>query len=348
MKKKDERTLVILNYAMDSKNPIFSHQIEAVNNLSIFFSKVVVVTSHAGDYHVGDNVIVRPSHWVNGRPLRNMINFLRAIVPELKKNSVVFSHMTDVQSAIIGPLTKFLGIKHYLWYAHASLSPYLRWSHFWVSSILTSTAGSCPINSPKVNIVGQAINPEIFFFKTDLTQKLISGIHIGRFDPPKRIDLIIEECIKIRLMGYQISLTQIGNPSGPQFSEYQNAILQNAKRDNHDKWLIFQESIPRDHLPSILQEMDFFIHAFDGSLDKTLIEATMCGLPVLTTNAEYLREFGTWTGELTSTLSDQFNCIYKMERAEFVKELFRRRVLCLEKHSSIHWQKEVSRLLLSS
>jgi glycosyltransferase involved in cell wall biosynthesis len=199
-----------------------------------------------------------------------------------------------------------------------------------------------------VKIVGQAINPEIFFFKTNLTQKLVSGVHIGRFDPSKRIELIIQECNKIRLMGYQISLTQIGNPSSQKFSEYRDKTLRSANLCNQAGWITIQESIPRERLPKILQEMDFFIHAFDGSLDKTLIEATMCGLPVVTTNAEYLQEFGSWNADSSSSLSEQFRFIYRMERPELVKELFRRRALCIEKHSSIHWQREVSRLLLCS
>jgi hypothetical protein len=47
-----------------------------------------------------------------------------------------------------------------------------------------------------------------------------------------------------------------------------------------------------DEISKLLQQTDLFIHAFEGSLDKSLIEATFSGVTVITKNQAFLREFG--------------------------------------------------------
>lgn len=340
--KREQRSLVVINYAMDVNNSVFSHQIDTVNHLSKFFPKVVVVTSQVGSYEVAKNVIVKTCHWKKGKSIVNIVNFLLAIAPELNKNVVIFSHMTDVQAAIIAPIARILGIKHYLWYAHTTYSVFLRWSKYWVNSILTSTLGSCPVKGSKVIVVGQAINPEIFNFKRPGPKSLRLGLHFGRFDPSKRIEVIIEESYKIRKSNYEIYVTQIGSPSSRRFEKYRDQVETHLEILGNSVWFQIKPFVNRAHLPRILHNHDFFIHAYNGSLDKSLIEATMCGLPVLTTNQEYLMEFGTWTGDVSSTLSEQYLCLAKMDETLLNLELLNRREKCIKFHSISHWALEVS------
>jgi hypothetical protein len=49
---------------------------------------------------------------------------------------------------------------------------------------------------------------------------------------------------------------------------------------------------------NILNSHDVFVHAYEGSLDKALIEATLAGIPVITANREYIRIFGSWSSEI--------------------------------------------------
>lgn len=345
--KKDSRTLLVFNYAMDSQNPIFSHQVEAVTQLAEYFNKVVVITSSTGGYNVPNNVVVKSSEWLRGKPFRNVLNLLRTAIPELNKDLVIFFHMTDVQAAIISPIARLIGIKQHLWYAHTSYSIYLRWSKLWLSSIISSTAGSCPVKGSKVVIIGQAINPKFFCFRNRKSDDLESGIHIGRFDPSKRIEHLISESLKIREFGFDIKVTQIGSPSGDTFESYHEKIKSLLAELGQSGWFTIKDSVNRALIPDILHRHDFFIHAFNGSLDKTLIEATMCGLPVLTTNQEYMREFGSWTGDFNSTLSEQYRYIVKMDPAKLNLELSSRYRKCLEFHSISHWQTQLATQLKS-
>ena len=157
--------LLLLNYSMNARSTVFSHQLEVAKRLSRHFERTFVITA---DEHLGEktaNIEIQSSNWKSGQSLKNAITFYRLVIPVIlsqRKDIVVFSHMTEVQSFLIAPLCRLLGIPHFLWYAHKSNSKYLRLSFPFLNGVITSTPGSCPIRSPKVHPIGQAIDIELF------------------------------------------------------------------------------------------------------------------------------------------------------------------------------------------
>ena len=102
----------------------------------------------------------------------------------------------------------------------------------------------------------------------------------------------------------------------------QRADLVQFMADVQIGWLTFTPAIARIKLPDELKKYDCFVHAFQGSLDKTLVEATLSAIPVATVNKEYLKIFGKWnysnsnnqpflTSELRFILSSGANAISK-------------------------------------
>jgi len=104
-------------------------------------------------------------------------------------------------------------------------------------------------------------------------------------------------------------------------------------------WLNFRGSIPRSETPKILGGNDIFIHGYQGSLDKTLIEATLVGLPVATINLEYHAEFGVWGSEDESqnSLAKQIEYLKSLTLERLASELKARRDIAVEKHSLEKW-----------
>ena len=100
-------------------------------------------------------------------------------------------------------------------------------------------------------------------------------------------------------------------------------------------------SIERKQIPEILKGYDCFLHFFEGSLDKSILEATSCGLPVITTNKEYLNDFGTWSGKMNDDIptfvKNEFNALNSLLDEQFQEELLRRRTLIEKKHSLRNW-----------
>jgi len=335
---------------MDLDDPALSHQVEAVNKLARSFSKVTVVTGRVGRFSVKDNVKIISLNWKPGKPLRNILKLYRVMIPLLKSPNVVFSHMTEVQSFLIGPITRFRHIPHFLWYAHAHKSFFLSASHKFVDGIITSTSGSCPIEGNKVHIVGQAIDPKVFFHKIQPKREFLNLCHVGRFDSSKNIGEIIEVVHTLRRINPSLNLTLVGNSSNLKQEQYASDVKSGYLDFIKSGWLTFKPSIPREELPNFLGEQDLFIHAFSGSLDKTLVEATLFGMPVITKNEEYMSEFGRWK-ELKfsgSTLLDEAEAFFSASDNHRKFELARRQNIALESHGLDQWATKISKILLLS
>jgi len=330
---------------MDVNDPIFAHQVSGVNALSSHCDQVIVLTGRLGSYSVEQNVKVVSYSWRPGHGLGNVFRFYRVVIPKLLIVGIkVFSHMTDVQSALISPLTFLFRIKHFLWYAHASNSIYLKWSKIWLDGILTSTAGSCPINNSKVRYIGQGIDPESFPPQETLIQTDNPVfIHFGRLDPSKRVEELIEVCGILRERGLDLSFRQIGSPSSNKFEGYAAEL---KRKYGNSGWVTFVSSIPRGRISAETADATALIHNFVGSLDKTLVESTLRKLPVLTTNIEYIKIFGSWSGQTNPTLLDECDHFLAIEPPQKIALIERRYNIALEHHSLRNWANSISREIL--
>ena len=136
--------LLILNYVMDPAHPALAHQVEVVEALALKFSAVTVLTGKSDWVPTASNIRVFTSNWLPGQNIKNIYKFYRIFLELIRENKfvAVFSHMTTVQSCLVGPILRLRGINHFLWYAHAQNSGILRIAHFWVTKLITSTPGS--------------------------------------------------------------------------------------------------------------------------------------------------------------------------------------------------------------
>ena len=329
---------------MDLDDPSLSHQVEAVNSLAPYFENVTVVTGKIGKFSAASNVKVFSSNWIPGRPISNVINLYRTALPELAGSDVVFSHMAEVQALFLAPFTKLFRKPHFLWYAHAYPSKYLTSVYFLLNGIITSTSGSCPINKRNVFIIGQAINPSDFYRVDSPVRNLNRYCHVGRFDSSKGIIDIIRATSSQRDKNPNLKLTLIGSPSNEKQLNYS---LDVRKENEHKDWISFISAISRERIPDFLSHQDVFVHAYKGSLDKTLIEATLAGLPVVTLNLEYLHIFGSWLpGNIDNvSLDTELNFLNEMDAVSRVSEVKRRQALALSGHTLNSWAKKLSELL---
>ncbi len=339
------KDLLIFNFVMDENHPLLSHQVEAVIALAKRFEKVTVITGKIGHCVVPENVRLISSGWVNGEKFLSIYKFLCTVIPEVVQGSYdsVFFHMTDVQCAILSPFFRVKCKNQALWYAHTHKSFYLKFSSLWVNSLITSTKGSIPLNSPKVKVIGQAIDSEKFppipFEKINLGKL----IHIGRFDKSKNIDLLIKESKILRNFYPELELKIVGSAANSESITWANAI----KRENEfeSDWLSFHEKIARSEFPFFMRDNGVFFHAYLGSLDKTLIEATCLRAPVVTINPEYLEIFGSWSKSTNPSLKSEYENLRALDKATLNLELERRLTLARENHSLGNWASEIFEIL---
>lgn len=344
--------LLVINYAMDEKHQVFSHQIDLVNKLASQFDSVTVLTGHVGVCRVSDNVQVVNFKWVAGKRVSSLLRFLAIFLRTVIKNrySVLFSHMTSAHSAFVSPITKLLRLKHYLWYAHASDGVYLRVSKLLTNGIITSTPGSCPLVGEKIYPIGQSIDKNTFEKQQQAHYPVKNLIHTGRLDPSKNIDLIIEGVESLRKRYSELTLEIVGSPSSDLYKEYSQDLISKFSLHPYSSWLKFTSYIPREDLPKLLRDKDGFIHSFQGSLDKTLVEATFSGIPVITINREYLKIFGPWGFSHNYddlALESEALALFKMSEDEIKREVDRRYTLAVAQHEVTGWVDRLVKILKS-
>jgi glycosyltransferase involved in cell wall biosynthesis len=323
---------------MDPNDPIFAHQFEIVCRLSVFYENIVVITGRSGQGNFPKNIKIVTTGWTQGKPFSSLWSFLKAFWDEVNsfKPDVVFSHMTDVHSSFIGPITYFKRIPHYLWYAHAKKSIFLVWSSIWMNRIVSSTKGSCPISPERISLIGQSIDHNVFKVSNRTNLSASKFIHVGRLDPSKNVMEIIDVLNSTNFNGNNISLCLIGSPSSPKETDVLFQIHDFVKK-NDAQWISILPRLSRDTLPAKLIEFDCFIHAYRGSLDKVLIEATMCGIPVVTVNQEYISEFGSWSGLNNPSLSDELDAFLRSSQNSVTFKVNENREIAVAKHSLEGW-----------
>jgi glycosyltransferase involved in cell wall biosynthesis len=290
--------------------------------------------------------------WVEGKRVSSLLRFLKIFIKTIRseKFTVLFSHMTSVQSAFISPITRVIKLKHYLWFAHTSNGIFLKVSRLLSDGIITSTPGSCPLKGSKVFPIGQSINSQKFKKKSSNTQPVKNLVHIGRFDPSKNIKEIIYEVKKLRSNLPDLKLEVIGSPSSDRFKDYEANVKKEFYSEAQLGWLKFTPQIPRSSLPEILQTYDCFIHSFQGSLDKTIVEATFSGLPVITINNEYRKIFGSWNltnKGINNSLKDEAELLLNLDGNKRQSEVDRRYEVVIEQHELTGWVDRLVSILKS-
>ncbi len=332
---------------MDRKDPLLSHQYEAVNSLSKNFNNVIVVTGKIGEIQPNPRIQIFSTEWIRGDRWGNLKRLFRISLPIIFRGrfSSVFFHMTDLQCAFLAPIIRLRGKRQFLWYAHTFKSKYLIFASWWVTNIVTSTSGSCPISGPIVKPIGQAIDEEAFrplsFDDLDLSKL----IHIGRFDKSKNIQLLIGSARELRATYSDMQLTLIGSSANAESRDWARSLRIDSESDVREGWLVFKDSIPRESFPREVSENGCFFHGYIGSLDKTLVESTMLRFPVVTINPEYIAIFGTWGNSNGISLASEYMALRSRSREELDAELERRLSIATTKHSLKHWVRELSFLL---
>lgn len=327
---------------MNPSSLVFGHQREVVFALSKYFDSTTVITTEID--HESSPIEVIHSPWQKNARVASALRFLGIFLRQIKreKPTVVFSHMTDLHALIISPVCRILGIRHYLWYAHASKSTYLYFAYPFVTGVLTSTSGSCPLSGSKVIRIGQAV-PEVFDFSASPGLPKVPPLrwyHLGRIDKSKNIEAIVNAVHTVRGLGFELSLDLIGKPSNEENVNYFEMLKKKYSGAEYRDWVSFIGPVERKLVPNVISQYDGLIHAFYGSLDKVLVEAVMSRRIVLTTNNEFWSEFNETAnsfGFKVPSLENQLTRVMQETSESMEAEIDRKYSIAVSKHSFDRW-----------
>ena len=337
---------------MDEEDQLLSHQAEIVNLIAREYDHVSVLTGRIGKVTIPSNVTLKSYNWVRGKKIKNIFNLIKSYILIRRSNdiTVVFSHMTFMQSLIILPLTKLQRVRHYLWYAHKSKNIYLQLSARFFDGLITSTRDSCPVRNGKIYPIGQTINSDKFTPKNLIDFPIIKLVHIGRFDPIKNISEIIGVVEKSRVYFPNLTLDIIGSASSISSTKYEQEVKSQFVHSVTQGWLKFFPGVPREEIPYILEKSHAFIHSCNAALDKVILEANLSNVPVITSNEEFIKSFGSWTENtnlIDINLLDELNAALKTPKLELEKIVNQRYQETLANHELKGWTTRLLKVINS-
>jgi glycosyltransferase involved in cell wall biosynthesis len=136
----------------------------------------------------------------------------------------------------------------------------------------------------------------------------------------------------------EITFTNFGNSSTETYGRWSEELRKVIDQEEYS-WITLNQGLLRSEVSFTLLKYDVFVHAFNGSLDKILIEAAMSGIPIVTTNLGFVRMFGSWgvyNGKKI-TIEDEYRALVEFPRADIEERLLSIRNLAVKMHSETVW-----------
>jgi glycosyltransferase involved in cell wall biosynthesis len=280
--------LLLFNLATDADDPILGFTTRWIQALAQRVHHVDVVTMRTGRLVVPANVNVYSVGKEKGfsEPHR-VFEFYRILYHLLTKQhyDACFAHMMQLFAVMANPLLRVQRIPTVLWYTHKSVTPLLRMATLLVDRVVTASEESFRIATPKVRATGHGIDTRLFMpARSGDTQRPFSILTVGRLSPVKKVEVLIDAIALLRQQHPEFSFVfnLVGAPLTQNDRTYETQLKDQVEQAGLQQQVRFLGSVPPAQVISAYQQADCFISlSGTGGLDKAVLEAMSCGVPVI-------------------------------------------------------------------
>ena len=267
--------LLIVTQTVDSEDPLLGFFHRWIEEFAKHVERVEVICLKEGHHILPTNVRIHSLGKERGARGRATyaLRFLSLAWRLRHDYDAVFVHMNPEYVVLAGPLWRLLNKPIALWYTHKTVNLKLRIAVFFAHTVLTASAESFRLRTKKVRILGHGIDTN--FFSPNLgVMRGSTVLSAGRLSPIKRHDLVIRAAKhfpnEVRIAG-----------DGPEMQNLKN-LAESLSLSSSVRFLGPQT---QKELREEYRRAGVFVHASEtGSLDKVVLEALACGLPVITTS----------------------------------------------------------------
>lgn len=264
--------LLILTQAVDRNDPVLGFFHRWIEEFAKQCDTVIVICLRKGLYSLPHNVSIYSlgKEAGKGRAVY-LIRFFKFIIHLRRDYDAVFVHMNPEYVVLGSLLWKLWHKRVMLWYVHKSVTLALRIAAFLADAVVTASKESFRLPSRKVRVVSHGIDTE-FFSPDPRVAREGWWLSVGRLSPVKRHDLAIRKAVEahteLRIAG-----------DGPE-----RTSLETLAR-SLGATVTFLGPLSHERLRDEYRRAALLVHTSEtGSLDKVLLEALACGLPIMTSD----------------------------------------------------------------
>lgn len=281
--------LLILTQVVDTEHPILGFFHRWIAEFAAQCEHVHVICLYEGTHSLPSNVTVHSLGKEAGKGRLTYLWRFYKLSWQLRHDyDNVFVHMNQIYVNLGAPLWRLSGKKVGLWYAHGAVSASLWLATKLTNIVFTSTAEGCRIHTTKKKLVGQGIDLALFTAVPKVASRTLRLVTVGRIAPSKNIDTLLHACALLKQQTTDFTFSIIGTSLTEQEAAYEQKMRTLVSTLGLVDQVVWVGGRPQAELPQLLQSATVFIH--DGatnSLDKTLLEALLCGCVVTSSNPAY-------------------------------------------------------------
>lgn len=272
--------LLIVTQVVDINHPILGFFHRWIEEFAKHCEKVTVICLEAGKHSLPANVAVHSLGKEQGiSKVGYLVNFYQYIWCYRNDYDSIFVHMNQIYVILGGFIWRLLNKKIGLWYTHGTVSWQLRIATFFTHKVFTASEDSFRLQSKKKVVTGHGIDTDIF--KPLPEEKTIDLVTVGRISPSKNLEHLLMVLGKIRKK-FPTTLTIVGSTIDAKGEEYEASLRNQCRALNIEEAVTFYGPVKQANLPKVLNQAKVFVTASQtGSLDKVVLEAMACGLPIV-------------------------------------------------------------------
>jgi len=318
--------LLIITQKVDKKDSALGFFHGWLVEFAKYSEKLAVICLEEGEHNLPKNVQVfslgKPTQ---GWPalgwerlfskLKVLISFYKYIFKLRKEYDSVFVHMNKEYVILGGLFWKLWNKKVALWYTHKHVDIKLRLAEKLVNIVFTASKESFRLKSSKVKVVGHGIDVETFKPIEKKQSNVFRIVTVGRISPVKDYETLIGATeILIKKNNSSIQVEVIGGPSTAEDEDYLKRLHVLVQEKHLEQVIHFVGSVPNRDLSARLAHADVFVNmSRTGGLDKAVLEAMACGIPVVTSNESLTPVLGFDVAMLVFPSGDANTCASRIE-----------------------------------
>lgn len=282
--------LLIITQKVDKNDPVLGFFHEWIFRFSQKVDKLFVIANEAGYYDLPKKVEVHSLGKERGYgKIRKYLRCRKLIKKLSKQSDGIFIHMCP-EYAILTWLFS-TNKKIVMWYVHKSKNFKLWLAEKMVDKIFTVSKNSCQVKSKKIEIVGHGIDVnKMQNTECRMQNDFFYILSVGRISEIKDYKTLVRAmCYLVHKKAVRdIRLTIVGDAYLKADLEYKKEVEDLIKKKKLENRIRIIKGISQEKLSKVYNLHDLLVNLCPtGGMDKVVLEAAACELPILAANKSF-------------------------------------------------------------